>query len=171
MKSILAILVLLLLLGCTQTEEATKGEMAMEEITVESNSFSEGEEIPAEYTCQGNDVSPHLKWSAVDGAKTYALLVEDPDAPMGTWIHWKIVDIPAEKTELKEGEVAGEAIVNSFGGTAYGGPCPPSGRHRYFFKVFALSTELENVTAENFDSLVAEHAIAKGQIMGTYEKK
>jgi Raf kinase inhibitor-like YbhB/YbcL family protein len=145
--------------------------VGMEEILVKSNSFLEGKEIPTKYTCQGEDISPHLKWNTVDDAKTYALIFDDPDAPMGTWVHWRIFNIPAKKTELQEGETTGEEVINSFGGTAYGGPCPPSGRHRYYFKIYALDAELKNVTPENFDSLIAEHAIAKGQIMGTYEKK
>jgi len=155
--------------GCTQA--GTEEVIDMNDLKVESNSFSDGGEIPAKYTCQGEDISPHLKWESVEGAKAYALLADDPDAPAGTWVHWKIVNIPAGKTELAEGESAGTELKNSFGGTAYGGPCPPSGRHRYFFKLFALDTELEEMAAGNFDSMVAEHAIAKGQIMGTYEKK
>ena len=143
----------------------------METIVVESNSFDHGDEIPVKHTCQGDDVSPHLRWLEAEGAKAYALLVDDPDAPAGTWVHWRIVNIPANKMELEEGESVGEEILNSFGGTPYGGPCPPSGRHRYFFKVFALDEMLEGVTEDNFDSKVAEHTIAKGEIMGTYEKK
>ncbi len=169
MKEFLILFFIVLLFGCTAQTDT--GDDSIQTIKIESNSFSEGKEIPSTYTCQGEDVSPHLKWNSVEGTKAYALVVDDPDAPMGPWVHWRIVNIPSNKTELLEGEVVGEEVINSFGGTAYGGPCPPSGKHRYYFKIYALDAELENITAENFDSIVAKHTIANGQMMGTYEKK
>lgn len=164
--------VALLIFGCTEQIDTNLTEdTEMKSIIVESNSFSNGGEIPSKYTCDGNDISPHLKWVGVEGAKAYALLADDPDAPSGTWTHWRIINIPANKTELEEGESAGEELKTSFGVIGYGGPCPPSGTHRYYFKIFALDVKLDNVTAENFDSKIAEHTIAKGQIMGKYTRK
>ena len=103
MKEFLVLFFVVLLFGCTTQTDT--GDDSIQTIKVESNSFSEGGEIPAKYTCQGEGISPRLKWEAIEGAKAYALLSDDPDAPMGTWVHWRIVNIPTNKTELQEGEL------------------------------------------------------------------
>jgi Raf kinase inhibitor-like YbhB/YbcL family protein len=109
-----------------------------------SNAFSEGGRIPVLHTCSGADVSPSLEWSdPPEGTRSFALVVEDPDAPMGTWIHWVLYDIPAGVSTLPQG--AKQAAIegtNSFGRRGYGGPCPPPGsEHRYYFRLYALRVE------------------------------
>ena len=121
------------------------------EFTLESPAFQEGAPIPSQYTCDGRDVSPPLRWSEPpEGTRSYALIMYDPDAPIGTFIHWVLYDIPAERRELpeavpREPVVAGLGVhgVNDFGSIGYGGPCPPRwhGEHRYYFALHALSVE------------------------------
>ena len=144
-----------------------------------STAFKEGEIIPKKYTCDGPDVSPPLEWYAVPPeAKSLALIVEDPDAPMGTWVHWVIFNIPprtsglpehvsAEKT-LPDGVVQGR---NDFRKIGYGGPCPPGGTHRYFFLLYALDTMLKLPAGSTKVDLVRAmegHIIGKAQLMGKY---
>ena len=143
----------------------------MESFEVMSTAFANTESIPKKYTCQGEDISPPLQWDEVEEAKYYAVKIDDPDAPAGTWVHWIVINIPAEKTSIVEGEVPGEEVENDFGRVTYGGPCPPSGKHRYYFRVYALSDKLEGVTKENFEEKVKEHTLAYGDHMGTYEKE
>ena len=137
-----------------------------------STAFSHGSEIPRKYTCQGEDVNPPLQWSDVPpGTGSFALIVDDPDAPMGTWIHWLVKDIPVSATSIAEDSIPGVEIPNSFGKLGYGGPCPPSGRHRYFFKLYALDVPaLPAVNARDFYNLVEKHKIAQAVLMGTYQK-
>jgi Raf kinase inhibitor-like YbhB/YbcL family protein len=147
-----------------------------------SSAFSEGATIPAPYTCDGKNVSPPLKWSGVPaGAKSLALIADDPDAPMGTWVHWVLYDVPATTTELSEDlaksqHVAGGATqgLNSFKHLGYGGPCPPPGKaHRYFFKLYALDTTLElkpGASKKDVENAMQKHVLAEGQLMGTYKR-
>ena len=123
--------------------------MALE---LKSQAFKNGEFIPAKYTCEGADVSPPLEWSgSPQGAKSFVLISDDPDAPMGTWVHWVLYDIPAEKAGLPEGVKKDKVLsdgskqgVTDFGRAGYGGPCPPPGTpHRYFFKLYALDAKLD----------------------------
>jgi len=141
---------------------------------LESKSFHDEEMIPRLYTCDGEDRSPHLAWSEVpSGAKSFALSVIDPDAPGGDFIHWLIISIPAEVTEIAEGEVprGAEQVVNDSGKKDYGGPCPPGGVHRYFFTVYALDIEkLSSVKKGNFLNEVNRHKIASAQLMGKYKR-
>ena len=119
---------------------------------LKSLDFSHNDQIPARFTCDDKDVSPHLTWhDPPDSTKSFAISCKDPDSPGGNWDHWLIVNIPASVNEIPQGEAVGEEVANDFGKPAYGGPCPPSGTHRYFFTVYALDTEkLEGVTKENF---------------------
>ena len=127
---------------------ATKGGKTMK---IESSQFSEGSMIPAKYTCDGQDISPPLTWKdAPAGTKSFALICDDPDAPMGTWIHWVIYNIPGNSAQLAENipphkELGNGPLqgINSWSRIGYGGPCPPSGIHRYFFKLYALDISLE----------------------------
>ena len=141
---------------------------------LESKSFPNEEMIPHLYTCDGQNRSPHLTWSEVpEDAKSFALSVIDPDAPGRDFIHWLIINISAGVTEIAEGEVpeGAEQIVNDFGMKEYGGPCPPSGTHRYFFTVYALDTEkLSSVKKGNFLDIVNRHKIASVQLMGKYSR-
>jgi Raf kinase inhibitor-like YbhB/YbcL family protein len=151
-------------------------------ITLTSSAFSEGEMIPGKYTCDGADVSPPLSWSGVpDNSRSIALICDDPDAPMGTWVHWVIFNIPPATTELLEGVTASSGLpggakqgINDFKKMDYGGPCPPGGTHRYFFKVYALDTELltkEGITKKELLAAMQGHVLAEGQLMGTYKRQ
>ncbi|MFB0525525.1 MAG: YbhB/YbcL family Raf kinase inhibitor-like protein [Phycisphaerae bacterium] len=152
------------------------------EIKIGSPAFEEGGMIPAKYTCDGADVSPPLKWEAVpEGTKSVALISDDPDAPMGTWVHWVIFGLPADARELAENIPHDKTLPNGakqgtsdFGRIGYGGPCPPSGTHRYFFKIYALDTELDlEAGARKRDLLRAmeSHILAEGQLMGKYKRQ
>jgi Raf kinase inhibitor-like YbhB/YbcL family protein len=155
-------------------------------LTLQSSSFSQGEEIPSKYTCQGKDISPSLSWSSPpEGTVAYALIVDDPDAPdpkapKRVWVHWVLYNIPANAKELKEGilkhELPSETLegVNDWGKTGYGGPCPPIGRHRYFFKLYALSKKIDslsNPTKRDLEKAMDGLILAKAELMGTYEKR
>lgn len=138
-----------------------------------SNDFEQDGSIPTKFTCDGEDISPHLKWEDIpDGTESFAISCNDPDAPVGDWIHWVVHDIPATITELSEGaEAPGNEVTNDFGKTEYGGPCPPGGTHRYFFRVYALDTEsLEGVTKNNFRDKFSQHAIEEAELMGKYSR-
>jgi len=169
MKWVVFSLLLLFLVGCG-TEDTIQKEVVKMKLT--SDDFNEGEMIPSRFTCQGEDINPHLTWDDVpSGVKSFALIVDDPDAPAGNWIHWLVKDIPADVREIKQNSVVGNEVVNSFGKGDYGGPCPPSGVHRYFFKLYALDVEtFEAAGKDDFYKQVEEHAIAKAELMGTYTK-
>jgi len=147
----------------------------MIKMKIESNSFNHEGMIPSKYTCDGEDISPHLKWSDVpEETKSFALICDDPDAPMGTWVHWLVCDISPDVREVADGEIpkGGKQVRNDFGKLDYGGPCPPSGTHRYFFKLYALNVEkLEGVNDRNFYDLVEKHKIAEAILMGKYKRQ
>ena len=138
-------------------------------LKIESPAFKNGEEIPREYTCDGNDLSPPLKFINIpEKTGSLALIVDDPDAPMGTWVHWVLWNLPASLTGISEGENLffgrGE---NDFKTLLYGGPCPPSGTHRYFFKLYALDTELEledGATKEELQEAMEGHIIESAEL-------
>ena len=152
-------------------------------IKLTSPAFAEGQAIPVKHTGQGDDASPALKWAEVPaGAKSLALICDDPDAPMGTWVHWVVYGLPANVTELAENTPAAEHLpngarqgLNDFRRIGYGGPMPPAGRpHRYFFKLYALDTEIAlKPGAKKADLLKAMegHILAEGQLMGTYQRR
>jgi Raf kinase inhibitor-like YbhB/YbcL family protein len=152
-------------------------------LKINSPAFADGAEIPRKYTCEGEDVSPPLAWSGVPkDAKSLVLIVDDPDAPdpaapKRTWVHWVLFDLPPDTTEIVEGMVAlppsTKSGLNDWKRTGYGGPCPPIGRHRYFFKLYALDTRLEGLSAATKPDVVAAmqgHVLAEAQIVGTYQK-
>jgi len=150
-------------------------------LKISSSAFAEGELIPKKYTCDGENVSPPLAWEGVpEGTKSLALVCDDPDAPGKTWVHWVIYGIPVETTELPENVPTEIELsdgsrqgVNDFGNVGYGGPCPPSGTHRYFFKLFALEINLRFVGRVT-DGLLDEikgYILAEGQLMGRYQKQ
>ncbi|MBV9084610.1 MAG: YbhB/YbcL family Raf kinase inhibitor-like protein [Acidobacteriaceae bacterium] len=145
-------------------------------IRVRSTAFSEGARIPEKYSCDGQNVSPPLDWSGIpENTKSAALVVDDPDAPSGTFTHWIVYDLPPNTTKLAEGSsAAGKEGVNGFGKTGYGGPCPPPGKpHRYYFHIYALDVaSLGNagLSRERFDAAIERHIVAEGQVMGTYKR-
>jgi Raf kinase inhibitor-like YbhB/YbcL family protein len=147
-----------------------------------SSAFAEGEMIPAKYTCDGDNVSPPLKWEGVpEKARTLALFVVDPDAPGGRFTHWVLYNLSASAKELPENippEKQPASVArhgtNSFNKIGYGGPCPPSGTHRYFFKLYALDAELAldaGATREDLLNAMQGHILAQGDLTGKYEKK
>ena len=170
--------------SCKQSKQADAGAEGGKkmEIKVTSSAFAEGALIPAKYTCDGEDISPPLQWDSVhDGTKTIALISDDPDAPMGTWVHWVLFNLPAETRELQENIPPVETLPNGakqgksdFGRIGYGGPCPPSGTHRYFFKIYVLDTEIDLPAGAKKAQLVKAmegHILAQGQLIGKYKRK
>jgi Raf kinase inhibitor-like YbhB/YbcL family protein len=171
----------LLLMGAAQGAKAE--DLAMHLL---SPVFENGGFIPARYTCEGEDISPPLYWSgAPAGTKSFALIAEDPDAPdprapRMTWDHWVVHNIPADAEELPEG-ASGRAMppgavegVNSWKRTGYGGPCPPIGRHRYFFKLYALKRplgDLDQPTKKQLLKAMQGLVIGEGVLIGTYQKR
>jgi hypothetical protein len=155
-------------------------------LSIHSPSFSPNGEIPQKYTCEGPDVSPALAWSGVPaGTKSLVLIVDDPDAPdprapKMTWVHWVLYDIPPSATGLPE-DVRPAALPtgtregrNDWKRTGYGGPCPPIGRHRYFFKLYALdiaTPDLGEPTKEELVRVMKGHVLEHAEIVGTYEKR
>lgn len=158
-----------------------EGELRMT-LELTSPAFEDGETIPSKFSCDGIDVSPRLEWSSVpEGTKSLALICDDPDAPMGTWVHWVLYGLPADTTSLPEGVPADEAIEdvalqgkNDFKRIGYGGPCPPPGKpHRYFFKLYALDTELDlkpGAKKKDLEKAMKGHVLAQGQLMGRYQR-
>jgi Raf kinase inhibitor-like YbhB/YbcL family protein len=146
-------------------------------IAVTSTAFGESTAIPVRYTCDGDEVSPPLAWSRVpENAGALALVVDDPDAPSGTFTHWVVVDIPTSTTSSAEGAVpqGGRQAESSAGDAAYRGPCPPSGTHHYRFTVVALDAETglaEGASLDEALQAVDDHAIARGTLTGTYERE
>jgi Raf kinase inhibitor-like YbhB/YbcL family protein len=147
-----------------------------------TTAFAPEEPIPVKYTCDGEDISPPLAWeNAPASTQSFALIADDPDAPRGTWVHWVLYNLPAETrtrseaippdAELSDGSRHGH---NSWGRSGYGGPCPPSGTHRYFFKLYALDTTLNLEAGANKEQLLQAmegHVLSQAELMGTYTRK
>jgi len=144
---------------------------------IESPVFSNNELIPKKYTCDGEDVNPPLKISEVpEEAKSLVLIVDDPDAPMGTWVHWTVWNIDPKTVEIPENSVPEGAVegITDFGKPGYGGPCPPSGTHRYFFKLYALDTTLDldsNAKKTDIEKAMKDHILEKAELVGVYSRQ
>lgn len=150
-------------------------------LVITSSAFSEGGMIPRQYTCDGPDISPGLSWKGVpEGTRSLALICDDPDAPARTWVHWVLFNIPAGEKGLPA-EIASKATLssgslqgtNDFGRLGYGGPCPPGGTHRYYFKLYALDIVLPlNAGAKKaqVEAAMAGHILAQAQLMGKYKR-
>jgi len=183
-KTVILLLVPIVLCSCKQRKQAqgkVEKEKAMD-IKVTSPAFEQGGMIPAKYTCDGSDISPPLKLQSVpDGTKSIALISDDPDAPMGTWVHWVLYNLPGDTKELAEDIPRVEKLdngalqgMNSWPKLGYGGPCPPSGTHRYFFKIYALDTTLDleaGATKKDVLKAMQGHILAQGQLMGKYRRR
>lgn len=150
-------------------------------IILKSSAFEDGGMIPKKYTCDGENISPLLKWDSVPaGTKSIAIICEDPDAPAGLWVHWVLFNLPAECRELEENFPDDETLsdgsrqgITDFQTTGYGGPCPPWGTHRYLFKIYALDTMLDIVhlvDRANLLSAMKGHILAEGLLMGKYQR-
>jgi hypothetical protein len=158
----------------------TIGGEAME-LKIKSSAFNEGDMIPKKYTCDGANISPPLAWDAVPmNTKSLALISDDPDAPVGTWVHWVIYNIPPTIKELPENipphntiENGAQQGTNDFRMIGYGGPCPPQGAHRYYFKLYALDKVLDSepgLTKAHLLNAMEGHIMAQGQFMGRYQR-
>jgi len=148
----------------------------VEDFVLRSNSFEDEERIPIRFTCDGIDISPHLEWiGAPSGTVSFALEMHDPDAPRsGGWTHWIVFDIGPEVTSVEVDSVpeGGKEARNSFGRTPYGGPCPPSGTHRYVFKIYALDIELGSVSSlQDLHNKIEGHIIAEAKLTGLYSRR
>jgi Raf kinase inhibitor-like YbhB/YbcL family protein len=154
-------------------------------LKITSDAFKHNGAIPARYTCDGHDVSPPLAWSGVPaGAKSLALIVDDPDAPdpaapKMVWVHWVLCDIPPDADGLPEAvkpaQLPHDTVegLNDWRRTGYGGPCPPIGRHRYFFKLYALDTALKDLKRPNkaaLEDAMRDHIVAEAELVGTYHR-
>ena len=146
----------------------------MKELIITSPAFENNRLIPVKYTCDGDDVNPPLNIEGLpEETKSLVLIVDDPDAPMGTWDHWIVWNIPPIR-KIEENSIPGTEGINDFHKHSYGGPCPPSGTHRYFFKVYALNTELDsdpNSRKKDIERAMEGHVLAKGELVGLYSRR
>ena len=160
----------LALLATASSEGADSG------FKITSTAFQDGKEIPKRFTCDGENenVSPPLAWTgAPAGTKAYALIVDDPDAPSGLFTHWIVFNLPASTLSLPEAAKPANQGTSDFRKVGYGGPCPPKGRHRYFFHLYALKDELSGLKSPNrkqIDAALKGHVIAEAVLMGTYQR-
>lgn len=183
-KNIVVVLIIIILLGTclmffpqnyktTPEESATLTNLNMQ---ILSSAFQNNEKIPALYTCDGNGISPPFTFSDVpENAQSLAFISDDPDAPAGTWVHWLLWNIDPKTTEIAENKVPFGAVegTTSFGNVGYGGPCPPSGTHRYFFKLYALDTRLDlpkSTDKKALEEAMKNHILAKAEIIGLYAR-
>jgi Raf kinase inhibitor-like YbhB/YbcL family protein len=157
--------------GAVENATLTKLQLA-------SNAFQDGQPIPTQFTCDGADQTPMLHWSDPPaGTRSFALVIDDPDAPSGTFRHWGVFDIPASERSIGGGEKVGTEVMNDFGKPGYGGPCPPRGHgpHHYHFKLFALDVDglplHSSAKVADVESEARKHAIGEGELVGTYERK
>jgi Raf kinase inhibitor-like YbhB/YbcL family protein len=181
----LGVTMLLLCCGLAMSARAARGADAASKGTMQltSPAFSEGGSIPAPHTCDGDNLSPALKWTGVpSGAKSLALIADDPDAPPGTWVHWVLYDLTSATTELPEAMPRSQYLpggakqrLNDFKHLGYGGPCPPPGKaHRYFFKLYALDRVIDlkpGATKKELEAAMEKHILAEGQLIGIYKRK
>jgi hypothetical protein len=146
----------------------------MKELIITSPAFENNKFIPTKYTCDGEDVNPPLDIKGIpEETKSLVLIIDDPDAPMGTWDHWIVWNIPSTN-KIEENTVPGVEGLNDFRKHSYGGPCPPSGTHRYFFKVYALDTKLalgSNSRKKDVEMAMKGHILAKGELVGLYSRR
>ena len=162
-------------------DEYTQEAVIMEDFSISSGAFGQGDTIPVEYTCDGSDISPPLVFSGIPGGtKSIALIMDDPDAPGGIWVHWVIYNMPADTRELAKGMPRAGTLpdgsrqgTSDFGKTGYSGPCPPSGTHRYYFKTYALDTVLDlqpGASKAQLENAMQGHVLAKAELMGKYAR-
>jgi len=178
-RIVIGVMILLCLGFYGDALSASKGGRIMK---IASSAFNEGQKIPSKYTCDGQDVSPPLEWDSLpDGTESFSLICDDPDAPRGTWVHWVVYDIPPHMKNLAENvppdRELGSGIrqgKNDWLKIGYGGPCPPSGTHRYYFKLYALDTKLNlkpGLTKEQLLQAMKGHVLAEAQLMGKYQRQ
>ena len=185
MRTSLSAVLCVALASCGASDRATdpRGEGAADKATVAgfslaSAAFRPGQPIPTEFTCDGADRSPALSWDEPpQGTRSFALVVDDPDAPSGTFRHWGAYDIPASARSIGAGQTLGTPAINDMGKPGYGGPCPPKGHgsHHYHFKLFALDTGRLDLPSgariADVEAAASEHQIARAELTGTYERE
>lgn len=182
---LVSLIVVTTLAACSIFDDDDKETLSQEDIPMSlqlsSPAFADGDMIPAAHARQGQNVSPPLAWGGTPaGTSSFALIVDDPDAPRGTWVHWVVYNLPADAAMLPEGvasdgDLLGDAVQgkNDWGESAYGGPQPPSGTHRYFFKLYALDITLDLAPGATKSQVLAAmdgHVLAEGQLMGRYQR-
>lgn len=161
----------------TNLKEKINREVLPKSMDIKSSAFDNNAQIPASYTCDGQNISPPLSFADVPPeAKSLALIVDDPDAPMGTWVHWLVWNINPDLKEVDEDSkpAGGVEGVTSFGSAGWGGPCPPSGTHRYFFKLYALDVKLEldpSSRREALERAMKGHILDQAELIGLYSRK
>lgn len=183
-RYVLGVMLLLVIAGCSSqrvapavTDLSTRQNEEGQMFNISSPAFKAGTTIPVKYSCKGDDISPPLEWSnAPDGTQSFALIFDDPDAPAGTWVHWVVFNLSFETQALAENVVLPPDTrtgKNSWGKMEYGAPCPPSGTHRYFFKLYALDEAFslaESVTKADLLSAMEGHILAQAELMGTFSR-
>jgi hypothetical protein len=184
--SVATALALVALASCgahNQPTNRTKGETTVEnatltKFTLTSDAFKDGQPIPTQFTCDGADQTPTLRWGEPPAAtKSLALVIDDPDAPSGTFRHWGVFNIPASARSIGGSQKIGTEVANDFGKAGYGGPCPPKGHgpHHYHFKLFALDTDKLEISpgakVVDVENAAQKHALAMGELIGTYERR
>lgn len=159
-------------------EDGPMANTTLAKLSLTSDAFQEGQAIPVQYSCDGADQPPALSWSdPPEGTKSFALIVDDPDAPRGLFRHWGAWDIPASTRSIAAGQKIGTEATNDFGKAGYGGPCPPKGHgvHHYHFKLYALDVDTLGLDAgakvADAERAVQQHAIGQAELIGTFERK
>ena len=181
-------LMMMFAVACTKPASTTQNPPTIETpqattaaLKLTSFAFAENQPIPPQYTCSGINISPPLEWMGIPkSSKTLAIIAEDTDAPGGTWAHWVVYNLPADTIGMVENLPSTEDLKgggfqgkNDFEKIGYGGPCPPSGTHRYYFKIYALDNELPlkaGATKADVEKAMSGHILAQAQLMGTYRK-
>ncbi|HTP08750.1 MAG TPA: YbhB/YbcL family Raf kinase inhibitor-like protein [Anaerolineae bacterium] len=173
-RTFLLLIVVGLLVAC---QPSTLDTSNAAQFKLSSPAFQDSGSIPQNFTCQGDNVSPELNWSDVPAnTKSFALIVDDPDAPGGTFTHWVLFDIPADRRQLAEAaQPIGVSGSNGTNQTGYTGPCPPSGSHRYYFRLYALDVPSlnlkEGASRSDVEAALKGHIIGTAETMGRYEKQ
>lgn len=164
-------------MACSSEEAIeTSTSITTTDMQITSTAFEHNQNIPSQYTCDGTDMNPPLQISEVpEGTQSLALIVDDPDAPRGDWVHWLVWNIDPSTTEISENSVPAGAVqgLTDFGRNDWGGPCPPSGTHRYFFKLYALDSALDLSTSAGKADLLSAmegHILENGELIGLYER-
>ena len=180
-KYVTLLILVVVLTSCVgQTGPAAEVQEVPMTLSITSTGFTHGQPIPSEYACDGAGISPPLTWSgAPSGTTSFALIMDDPDAPMGTFVHWAIYNLPASASGLQQAVSKDAALAdgsqqgrNSGGRTGYTGPCPPGGTHRYFFRLYALDglVDLPGAGKDQLLKAMHGHILAQGELMGTYSR-
>jgi len=183
MRALVPAILCIALASCGASRDSNNGAAAVENgtlnrLTLTSDAFTDGQPIPTQYSCDGGNQSPALSWGVPpEGTKSFALAIDDPDAPSGTFRHWGVYDIPASARSIGGGRHAGTEATNDKGSVGYTGPCPPYGHgpHHYRFKLLALDVDklglAGNPKVIDVENAAARHVIAQGELIGTYERR